>query len=60
MVGVREMAGSFGVARSEGLVENVYSPSLKREELFYRGLSRCFFYFFFFFFLCFDFCGDVE
>lgn len=31
-VGVREMAGSFGVARSEGSVENVYSPPLKREE----------------------------
>lgn len=25
MMGVREMAGSFGVARSEGSVENVYS-----------------------------------
>lgn len=32
MVGVREMAGSFGVARSEGSVENVYPPPLKREE----------------------------
>lgn len=32
MVGVREMASSFGVARSEGSVENVYPPPLKREE----------------------------
>lgn len=31
-MGVREMAGSFGVAQSEGSVENVYSPPLKREE----------------------------